>query len=1181
MNAVTDIESERHARLLARLKHLHAHDAQWRDSIPLDAVIAAKSQPGLHLAQVVEIVMKGYADRPALGQRARELVTGVDGRRTLELLPRFETLTYRELWARSCAIASELHAHEAHPLRAGDFLCILGFTSVDYANLLLAGVHLGVVNVPLQTSAPASQHAAIMAETTPRLLATSIEHFDTSIDAILLGSVPQRLIVFDYDERDDNQRAVFEAGCARLSNAKCATRVDTLADVVKRGQSAPPAPLFVPKQGEDPLAWLFYTSGSTGTPKGAMMTNQMIIKVWVSTFQRESAGGAPRVPSITLSFMPMSHLIGNNYLFMSLANGGSSYCAPKSDLSTLFEDMSLVRPTTSSMVPRVCELFYHHYLSEVDKRVAAGGDREAVEEVVKRELREKVLGGRLISVGCGSASLAPEIYAFMESMLDVHVAIGYSSTEFASGTILVDWKVQRPPVIGYKLDDVPELGYFNTDKPHPRGELLVKSDRFMAGYYKQPELTAAKLDPDGYYRTGDIMAETAPDRLVYLDRRNAVLKLSQGEFVAVTRLEALYTHSPVIRQIYIYGNSERAFLLAVVVPTDELKGELESGGKSTEEVKAIIRRSIQRIADEHALNSYEIPREFLLETVAFTPQNGLLTGVGKHQRPKLKEHYGPRLEQLYAKLAQGQLEELRELRANGSTRPVLETLRRALQSTLGISAVDLEPGAYFSDLGGDSLSALTFSTLLEEIFGVEVPVGRIVGPTGTLQQLAAYVEGARSAGAQRATFAKVHPSGGNQIRASELKLAKFIDDEVLRSAPSLPSRDSLQSVLVTGATGFLGRFLALTWLERVAKTGGKVICIARGSDARDANRRIEAALDTDPQLLGRFRKLAADHLEVLPGDLGLSGLGLGDADFKRLANEVDLIVHPAAHVNHILPYNQLFAANVAGTAELIRLAMTSRLKRFHYVSTLGITKFSDRVIDEASDVRSSIPVCDLDEGYAVGYGISKWAGEVLLREAHDLCGLPVSVFRPGMILAHTEYAGQLNVPDMFTRLLFSLAVTGMAPATFYARDLSNGRPRTNYDGLSVDFIAGATAAVGTNDVRGFHTYNMSCPYEDGISLDSFVDWLMEAGCDMKRIAPYEDWLARFETAMHALPQEQQQESMLAILGPYRQPMKPGTRPIFPTEHFRSATAAARMEIPHLTETLIKKYVADLKGLRLL
>jgi fatty acid CoA ligase FadD9 len=861
-----------------------------------------------------------------------------------------------------------------------------------------------------------------------------------------------------------------------------------------------------------------------------------------------------------------------------LANGGTSYCSPKADLSTLFEDLSLARPTMASLVPRVCELLHHHYIGEVDRRTANGADPATVENDVKKEMREKMLGGRLMSVGCGSASLAPETYAFMESMLAMHMAIGYSATEIAGGTVLIDWKVQRPPVIDYKLADVPELGYFNTDKPHPRGELLVKSDRFMGGYYKRPETTAERFDGDGFYRTGDIMAELGPDHLMYLDRRNNVVKLSQGEFVAISRLEALYSHSPAIRQIYIYGNSERAYLLAVVVPTDELFAEL--GRNDVHAVKAAIRRSLHDIAKEQRLAGYEVPRDFVIETDPFSLKNGLLSEIGKHQRPKLKAHYGERLEQMYAQIAQDQLNQLRALRSGGAERPVLETVSSALQASLGVSSADVRPDVRFSDLGGDSLSALSFSLLLEEIFGVEVPVGVIVNPVGDLQYLADYIEAAR--GTKRASFATVHGTSATKVYAKDLTLDKFIDAKILSDASSLPPPDdAIHTVLLTGATGFLGRFQAMSWLERLAKSGGKLICIARGANAAQARQRIEDALDTDPELMKHFRALAAGHLEVLAGDIGLPNLGLDDETWARLAGSVDLIVHPAAHVNHILPYNQLFAANVSGTAELIRLAITTKLKRIHHISTLGVNTLADRLVDEDSDIRDAIPSAGLNDSYANGYGTSKWASEVLLREACDLCGLPVSVFRPGMILAHRRYTGQLNVPDMFTRLLFSLAVTGIAPATFYAPDASAGRPRARYDGIAVDVLADCIAAIGARDVEGFHSYNLASPHEDGVSLDDFVDWLIDSGCGIQRIDRYDEWLSRFETAMHALPEEQQQESMLALLAPYRHHQRPGTVSHLPVERFRAASQAAGFEIPHLSSALIAKYVADLRHLKLL
>jgi fatty acid CoA ligase FadD9 len=1159
---------------VSRLERLRAEDPQFRDSFSLKAIAAAKRQPGLRLAQVVQIVMEGYADRPALGQRARELVTEpATGRKTLCLLPRFDSVTYRQLWARSRAVAGHWHHDAQHPLKAGDFVCILGFASVDYATLILASIHLGAVIVPLQTSAPAAQHADIIAETNPRVLAAGIDYLDAAVEAILAGTVPQHLVVFDYDARDDDQRDRFEAARRRLADANCRTAVRAIDVMVNHGQSLPTAPLYVPNAADNPLAWLFYTSGSTGTPKGAMFTERLVIGTWL----HESA-----VPAITLSFMPMSHLVGNGYMLMSLANGGMSYCSPKSDLSTLFDDLPLARPTMASLVPRVCEMFYQHFLREVDRRVADRHDPATAEDHVKKEMRENLLGGRLISVGCGSASLAPETYAFMESMLGIHMPIGYSTTEFAGGTVLVDWKIQRPPVVSYKLADVPELGYFNTDKPYPRGELLVKAERYMAGYFRRPELTAERFDAEGYYMTGDVMAETGPDQLVYLDRRNNVVKLSQGEFVAVSRLEALYSHSPVVRQIYIYANSERAFLLAVVVPSEDLAAKLGRDDAGSDQLKAIIRRSLHQIAEEHHLNGYEVPRDFLLELVPFSLQNGLLSEIGKHQRPKLKERYGERLERMYAHLAEEQIEELRALRVSGVDRPVLETVTRALRAILGISSAEVLPEDKFSELGGDSLSALEFSQLLQDIFRVEVPVGEIINPAGDVQHIATYVERERNSAARRANFAAVHGTDGTEVRAADLKLDKFIDPKILSKAPSLErAGDASGTVLLTGSTGYLGRFLGLAWLERLAETGGKLILIARGADAAQARQRVEAALDSDPQLLKHFRDLAGDHLEVLPGDIGLPNLGLDETTWTRLADTVDLIVHPAAHVNHVLPYKQLFAANVAGTAELIRLAITSRLKRFDYVSSLGVSALSSRLVDEDSDIRRSLPGCTIDSSYANGYGISKWASEVLLREAFDMCALPVSVFRPGMILAHSHYAGQLNVPDMFTRLLFSLVVTGVAPATFYAQDLSAGRPRGRYEGFSADFLANSITAIGVRAEPGFHTYNLASSHDDGVSLDTFVDWLIDAGCKIERIDNYDEWLSRFETAMRGLHEDQRQQSLLALLGHYRHPQHSGSKSHMQSERFHAASQAAGFDIPRMSPTLITKYVTDLRYLHLL
>jgi fatty acid CoA ligase FadD9 len=191
--------------------------------------------------------------------------------------------------------------------------------------------------------------------------------------------------------------------------------------------------------------------------------------------------------------------------------------------------------------------------------------------------------------------------------------------------------------------------------------------------------------------------------------------------------------------------------------------------------------------------------------------------------------------------------------------------------------------------------------------------------------------------------------------------------------------------------------------------------------------------------------------------------------------------------------------------------------------------------------------------------------------------LPVTTFRSDLILAHSRYRGQLNAPDMFTRLLVSLIVTGIAPRSFYATDAS-----AHYDGLPVDFTAEAITTLRTS--KGYETYNALNPHEDGISLDTFVDWLIEDGYPITRIDDYADWFERFETAIRALPDEQKHHSLLPLLHAFARPAEPVDGTTVPTSRFRAAAQEGKVgeehDIPHVTAALIRKYARDLEALGL-
>ena len=179
---------------------------------------------------------------------------------------------------------------------------------------------------------------------------------------------------------------------------------------------------------------------------------------------------------------------------------------------------------------------------------------------------------------------------------------------------------------------------------------------------------------------------------------------------------------------------------------------------------------------------------------------------------------------------------------------MIDTVIQAAQALLGLPGAAPTPDVHFTDLGGDSLSALSFSNLLGEIVrgrgagGCDHRAGDRPGRTGAAMS---------SPSAHR--VASVRPravctaSAPTSLAAADLTLDKFIDEATLKAAVSVPAAvDRVQTVLLTGANGYLGRFLALEWLQRLAATGGRLITLMRGEDAESARRRLQQVFDSDP-----------------------------------------------------------------------------------------------------------------------------------------------------------------------------------------------------------------------------------------------------------------------------------------------------------------------------------------------
>jgi fatty acid CoA ligase FadD9 len=136
--------------------------------------------------------------------------------------------------------------------------------------------------------------------------------------------------------------------------------------------------------------------------------------------------------------------------------------------------------------------------------------------------------------------------------------------------------------------------------------------------------------------------------------------------------------------------------------------------------------------------------------------------------------------------------------------------------------------------------------------------------------------------------------------------------------------------------------------------------------------------------------------------------------------------------------------------------------------------------------------------------------------------------------------------------------------------------RAHFDGLPVEFIADAIATLGANVVDGFETYHV---------MNTYVDWLIDAGYPIARVPGYAAWLERFDTTLRALPEKQRQASLLPLLHNYQTPEHPINGSLAPADHFRAAVQDAKIgpdkDIPHISAPVIVKYITDLELLGLL
>jgi long-chain acyl-CoA synthetase len=517
----------------------------------------------------------------------------------------------------------------ARGVERGDAVAVLSRTRLEWILLDWAIMSIGAVVVGLYPTNSAKECGYILGHS-EAVLAFA----EDAAQEEKLASVRAQLPALREIVRFDSLAELEEEG-----RAQRATRPEALRDTSD-------------SVGEDDLATLIYTSGTTGPPKGCMLTHRNLVTAAIRVRNH-----LQEPDDVLLLFLPIAHSYGR------LAHQGAAFhgttIAFVAEATRVPEALTTIRPTMLPAVPRVYEKIHANTLGEIER---AGGARRAIgrraldvgarasrlrrdgrsvppllaleeriaDRLVFAKVRER-LGGRLRLGVSGAAPLGQDVLEFFHS-LGMLVIEGYGLTETSSSTTVNDPNDFRFGTVGQAVDGC-EI------RLDDDGEILVRSDTVFAGYYKDPEATAAAFAGDGWFRTGDI-GEIDDDGFVKItDRKKDIIITAGGKNIAPQNLENALKASRFVSQAIVVGD-RRPYVTALITLDPD---EVSSSGRDPEELVRELVEDVNRdrVRVEQIKRFSILPRDFSQEAGEVTP-------TLKLRRKVIHDNFAEEIEGLYS-----------------------------------------------------------------------------------------------------------------------------------------------------------------------------------------------------------------------------------------------------------------------------------------------------------------------------------------------------------------------------------------------------------------------------------------------------------------------------------------------------------------------------------------------------
>ncbi len=554
------------------------------------------------------------------------------------------TVSWAEAADRALRLASAL---TALGIARGDRVMLVSENRPEWMIAEIAILCAGAIAVPAYTTNTTADHAHVLTDSGAAAAIVSTEALALRLLPAVAQSRDCRHVI-----------SIEDLGLGQQQAAQLHLWDDLIA------RHAPASP---PAGRRDETAVLIYTSGTGGAPKGVMLSHGAILcncagAVYLfrnSGFDRESF----------LSFLPLSHsyehMAGQ---FLPIAIGAEVYYA--AGLDSLAQDMTDAHPTIMTAVPRLFEVLAARIQAGVarakplqrrlfEKTLALGrkrletpagltiGERLLdclLDVLVRRKVRAR-FGGRLRFMVSGGAPLNRDVGSFFMA-LGINILQGYGQTESAP-------VISCNPPERIRIETVGPLFRGVEARIADDGEICVRGELVMQGYWKNPEATAEAVR-DGWLHTGDIGAFDDDGFLRITDRKKDIIVNSGGDNISPQRVEGFLTLEPEILQAMVYGD-KRPHLVAVMVPDEAAAHKWAASHGKGEAVlpelcadpdfQAFIGEAVKRVNDR--LGQIERVRRFILTPEAFTVDNEQMTPTMKPRRHILRRVYGERLEALY------------------------------------------------------------------------------------------------------------------------------------------------------------------------------------------------------------------------------------------------------------------------------------------------------------------------------------------------------------------------------------------------------------------------------------------------------------------------------------------------------------------------------------------------------